>query len=159
MFLLITTRFFNNSDAEEVAALVAKTMRAVNIKDYSSEYIENFIQHTNKGFFIEKAKFTHLYIFLDGTKIVGTGAIGPYWGSETESSLFDIFVLPEYEGQGIGRQIIQTLERDAYFLKASRVEIPASITAVGFYQKMGYTFKDGTDTPDEEQLYHLEKRK
>ncbi|MGV7682682.1 GNAT family N-acetyltransferase, partial [Mycobacterium kansasii] len=79
----------------------------------------------------------------DGNRIIGTGAIGSYWGSKTEYSLFDIFVLPTYQGQGIGELIIRTLEQDTYFQQAERVEIPASITAVDFYRHMGYAFKKG----------------
>jgi len=65
--------------------------------------------------------------------------------------------LPTYQGQGIGRLIIETLEQDTYFQRARRVEIPASITGLEFYQHMGYDFKDGRDVVDEEQLYRLEK--
>jgi GNAT superfamily N-acetyltransferase len=71
--------------------------------------------------------------------------------------LFTIFALPSCQGQGLGRQIIETLEADEYFQRAERVEIPASITALGFYQHMGYTFKDGNDQIDDERLYRLEK--
>ena len=85
--------------------------------------------------------------------------IGPYWGSETESSLFNIFVLPEYQGKGVGRKIIETLEQDGFFLRAERVEVPASITGVGFYRKLGYEYKNGIDRPDEERLYRLEKNR
>lgn len=69
--------------------------------------------------------------------IIACGAIGSYWGKEDESSLFNIFVLPEYQGKGIGRKIIETLEQDELFLRAKRVEIPASITACEFYKKWG----------------------
>jgi GNAT superfamily N-acetyltransferase len=89
--------------------------------------------------------------------IVGCGAIGPYWGSQTESSLFNIFVHPDYQGRGLGRKIIETLEQDEYFLRANRVEIPASITACQFYRKMGYDYKNGQSEPDEGLLYRLEK--
>lgn len=58
----------------------------------------------------------------------------PY-ANEDESSLFNIFVLPEYQGKDVGRKIIETLEKDEYFLRAKRVEIPASITACEFYKK------------------------
>lgn len=37
------------------------------------------------------------------------------------------------------------------------MEIPASITACGFYKKMGYSYKKEIDVVDEEQLYRLEK--
>ena len=71
--------------------------------------------------------------------------------------MFNIFVLPEYQGKGIGKQIIRTLENDEFFLRAKRIEIPASITAVEFYRKMGYDYKNGIAELDDEQLYRLEK--
>lgn len=43
------------------------------------------------------------------------------------------------------------------FSEAKRIEIPASITALSFYQKLGYDFKNGVDQVDEEGLYRLEK--
>ena len=54
---------------------------------------------------------------------------------------------------------METLEQDVFFLRAKRVEIPSSITARDFYRKMGYNYKNGEDTVDEEQLYRLEKFK
>lgn len=51
------------------------------------------------------------------------------------------------------------MEQDEYFLRATRVEIPASITGVDFYRKMGYVFKEGGDQVDEEGLYRLEKNR
>ena len=125
-------RSFCEADAEKVSALIIHTLQASNSKDYSAETISA----------LEKKM-----------------QIGPYWGSETESSLFNIFVLPEYQGKGVGRKIIETLEQDGFFLRAERVEVPASITGVGFYRKLGYEYKNGIDRPDEERLYRLEKNR
>ena len=86
----------------------------------------------------------------------GTGTIAPFWGSETESILLTIYVLPEKIGRGIGSAIVRALEADAYFLRAERVEIPSSITAVNFYRKMGYQVKDNA-VPDEEGLIRMQK--
>ena len=154
---MITARRFKNADAAEVSALIAKTLRTTNIKDYSLEYIEKDVAQFSPEKVIERAGWTHFYVFCDEHRIVGCGAIGSYWGSETESSLFNIFVLPEYQGKGVGRKIIETLEADEYALRAKRIEIPASITACAFYRKLGYDYKNGIDTVDEEQLYRLEK--
>ena len=60
---------------------------------------------------------------------------------------------------GRGRKIIETLENDEYGLRADRIEIPASITGVPFYLKMGYQFKNGISEPDEEHLIRMEKKK
>lgn len=150
-------RRFEDKDAEEVSVLIVTTLRITNIKDYSLEYIENAVNVLQPANILERAKCTHFYVVCDDEKIVGCGAIGPYWDKKDESSLFTIFVLPEYQGKGVGRSIIETLEKDEFFLRAKRVEIPASITGTPFYLKMGYTYKNGITTPDEEGLLRLEK--
>jgi hypothetical protein len=57
----------------------------------------------------------------------------------------------------VGRSIFEKLEQDEYFIRAKRIEIPASITGVPFYQKMGYGFKNGISEPDEEHVIRMEK--
>ena len=152
-------RRFLQTDSKEVSDLIIKTLREVNIKDYPKEYIENEVQRLQPNKILKRAEWTHFYVACDENKIVGCGAIGPYWDKVDESSLFTIFVLPDYQGLGIGRKIIETLEKDEYFLRANRIEIPASITATPFYIKMGYTYKNGISVPDEEGLLRLEKHR
>ena len=110
-------------------------------------YPQSIIQKTIKALDEEglktRASWTHFYVVKDEGKIIGCGAIGPYWGSETESSLFTIFVDPAMQGKGIGKQIIKTLEQDEFFVRAKRIEIPASLVALPFYVKMGYKHKNG----------------
>ena len=150
-------RRFEERDAVEVSALIAKTLRTSNIKDYSHEHIENDVKALTPEYLINQAQNRHSYTFIEDGIIVGCGTIGSYWGVPDEYSLFCIFVLPEYQGKGIGRKIIETLEQDEYFLAAKRVEIPASITATKFYRKMGYGYKNGVSEPDEERLVRMEK--
>lgn len=150
-------RMFKQEDAEELEQVIAETLRVSNGQDYAKEYIEANIESHSADVLIERAKQGHMYVVCDEMRIVGCGAIAGYWGSQTESILLTIFVLPDYQGKGIGKQIIDTLERDEYFLRAKRIEIPASITAVEFYRKMGYDYKNGIVEIDEEQVYRLEK--
>ena len=150
-------RRFQSEDAIETAQVIARTLEISNSKDYSKEYIEaNIISHSAE-ILIERAKDGHMYVVYDDSRIIGCGAIAGYWGSTTESILLTIFVLPEYQGKGVGKQIIQTLEQDEFFLRAKRIEIPSSITAVEFYRKMGYDYKNGINSLDDEQVYRLEK--
>ena len=150
-------RSFENSDAVKTHEMIAYTLRTVNIKDYTPEFIEETVQRLSPEVLISRSETSHFYVLVEDEQIVGCGAIAGYWGSETESILLTIFIHPDYQGKGYGRQLIETLETDEYFKRAERVEIPASITAVGFYQKMGYDYKDGISTPDEEQHVRLEK--
>lgn len=154
---IYNVRRFQDADADEVSTLIIKTLRTTNSKDYSEEYIENDVRIFSPEGVTKRAGWTHFYVVCKGIVIVGCGAIGPYWDREDESSLFNIFVLPEYQCKGVGRKIIETLEQDEFFLRAKRIEIPASITACEFYKKMGYTYKNGIDVADEEQLIRLEK--
>ncbi|SFV43691.1 GNAT family N-acetyltransferase [Mammaliicoccus sciuri] len=71
--------------------------------------------------------------------------------------MFTIFVSPDHQGRGIGKLIIETLENDYYYKRAQRIEVPASVTAVEFYRKYGYDFKNGIKFQDDEGIYRMEK--
>lgn len=153
----ITIRKFETKDAEAVSALIAKTMRTTNIDDYPADIIESVVNRLTPDNIIQRASWMHFYVVCDCDTIIGCGAIGSYWGKLDESSLFNIFVLPEYQGKSIGRKIIETLEHDVYFLRAKRIEIPSSITASEFYKKLGYDYKNGVKIIDEENHIPMEK--
>lgn len=153
----VTVRRFVETDANDVANLVVRNFKEVNIKDYGKEAIDELLKTHDVNWVLFVASYAHMYVFCHQDKIVATGSISSYWSSPTESILLTIFVLPEYHGMGIGRKIISTLEKDELFKRASRIEIPASITAVEFYRKFGYDFKNGKKELDEESLYRLEK--
>ena len=150
-------RAFRKEDADEVAQVIAETLRVSNSKDYPQEYIEYCIAEHSAEVLLKASEERHMYVACDGERIVGTGGIAGYWGSKTESILLTIFVLPKYQGKGIGRQIINTLEQDEYALRAKRIEIPASKTGVEFYRKLGYYHKGGKAELEDGLLYRLEK--
>jgi GNAT superfamily N-acetyltransferase len=152
-------RRIETGDEKQVSDLIRKTISISNVKDYPKELMDALIAAETPEHVLERAGWTHFYVVIDEEMIIGCGAIGPYWGKENESSLFTIFVLPDHQGKGIGRKIIETLENDEYGLRADRIEIPASITGVPFYLKMGYQFKNGISEPDEEHLIRMEKKK
>lgn len=156
---LLEIRKFTEDDAEEVAALIQKNFREVNIKDYGEKAVEELCRTHNAEWVINTAGYAHMYVFCLEGRIIGCGSISSYWGSEDESILLTVFVTPQLHGRGIGRRIIETLEKDELFVRARRVEIPASITAVEFYRRFGYEFKDGARQLDKENLYRLEKFK
>ena len=150
-------RRLREEDAQAVSDLIVTTMRVSNTRDYPAEMMEALAKTQTREHVLERSAWTHFYVAAEGETIIACGAIGPYWGREDESNLFSIFVHPGCQGKGIGRAIVETLEKDEYALRARRIEIPASVTGLPFYLRMGYTFKGGVDTTDEEGLYRLEK--
>ena len=135
-------KIVEENDFEELHTMIAKTCRESFKIYYPKPYIEKTIESLSVEALKNRASWTNFYVAKIEGKIVGCGAIGDYWGSLTESSLFTIFVDPDMQGKGIGKKIIETLEADDFAKRANRIEIPAGIVAIPFYKKMGYDFKN-----------------
>lgn len=152
-------RRFQEQDAAETSAVIAEALRRSNAPDYPAEIIQEMLEQYTASGLLEQAEGEHLYVACDGERIAGCGGIAPYMGRPAESILVTVFVQPDYQGKGVGRRIMETLEGDAYFLRADRVVIHSSITARDFYLKLGYSYQNGVSAPDEEGCIHMEKRR
>jgi GNAT superfamily N-acetyltransferase len=141
-----------------MAEMIAYTLRVSNRNDYTPEYLEDIVNHYSPEFFTEHAADSHFYVLCDGERIIGCGGITDWWGSTTESFVFSVFVHPDYQGRGLGRMIMEALESDDFFRRASRTGLNSSITAAGFYQRLGYAFVDGITTPDEAGVIKMVKK-
>ena len=146
-------RLIKDGDYKAVADMIARSVSNSNFANfYPQKSIDNVIQSLDKEGVKKRASWTHFYVVEEGDKIVACGAIGPYWDSLTESSLFSIFVDDKYQGKGYGSKIIEALEQDEYFTRASRIEVPAAMSAIPFYRKMGYEHKNGEIVYSEEHI-------
>ena len=152
----ITIRRFAENDAKTVQNIIHRGLREINGKDYPAELMEEYCNYFTLEKIKTQANSAHMYVAVSDDQVIGTGSITPYWGSEKESTLLTIYVLPEMIGQGVGSAIINTLEQDEYFLRAERIEIPSSVTAVTFYEKLGCIPKNGVE-PDAEGIVSMEK--
>ena len=95
----ITIRRFAENDAEAVQNIIHRGLREVNGKDYPPELMEEYCQYFTLEKIKSQADCAHAYVVLVDDKVIGTGSISPYWGSETESILLTIYVQPEYIGK------------------------------------------------------------
>lgn len=153
----IKFRRFQYGDETEIMNLIHLTERTVNIKDYPVKVIDKLVEKVDENFVLKRAQSFHMYVLLDNDKIIGVGAIGPYWDSLTEFALFNIFILPEYQGKGLGRKLIEILEADEYFKQTDRVEIASSQSGLNFYRHLGYGFKKFGNILDKSGCYRIEK--
>lgn len=76
---------------------------------------------------------------VTGDAVTGNAVIGFSMVDLDEGSLFAAFVLPESEGQGIGRELV-LLAEDALFARhpAAWLETGAATRAAGFYRALGW---------------------
>ena len=55
-------RRFQTNDAKEVSALIIKTLRISNTKDYPAELMEELVKYQQPENIIERAGWTHFYV-------------------------------------------------------------------------------------------------
>lgn len=152
-------RRFRPEDAEAASRMIAASLRETNGPDYPAEEIEELAAFYSPAGVLRRAEESHMYVACGDGTVIGCGAISGYNGSETESYIMTLFVLPGCQGRGVGRRLLETLEADEIFQRAERVELSSSITARGFYKKLGYAYMNGTGEPDGEGSVHMEKRR
>jgi len=72
-------------------------------------------------------------------KTVGVGRL--QFNSAAEAQIRYMAVEKPYEGNGIGRMILNALEQEAINKSISTIVLDAREPAVGFYQKLGYSIE------------------
>ena len=155
---VVTIRPYQDEDVQDVINLAKRNLLEVNIKDYQKELMEKFASMYTADYMKLLSENGHSYVVLRDGVVSGCGTVMPFFGKEQEECiLLSIYVLPECQGEGIGRYIMAALESDEYYKRSNRIEIPATITACEFYEKFGYSYKAGKKEPDVEGSYHMEK--
>lgn len=154
-------RRFCREDAAETSRMIAASLRETNGPDYPAEEIEELAEFYSPAGVLRRAEESHMYVCCEDGAVVGCGAVASHNGSESESDILTLFVLPGCQGRGVGKRILETLEADEIFLRAVRGEVSSSITAHRFYKKMGYVYMAGYEDgkPDGHGSVFMEKRR
>jgi GNAT superfamily N-acetyltransferase len=128
---MINIRPYTHSDAGSVSLVIRQTMRISNSRDYPIERLLPLIDY----FSPEKVDLLNderqCLVAEVEQQIVGTAALE---GAE----LCTFFVLPDYQGQGIGAKLLAALEQIASESAIDTIHVAASVTGALFYQRMGY---------------------
>jgi len=137
---------FTNHNLDEVYSLIVNTVEKCYFEYYPREAVDFFISYHNKEAIISEGNNT--IILKDGNKIVATGTL-------IDTEIKRVFVLPQYQGKGYGRIIMNSLEKKAKNGGYKITELHSSLFAKKFYDKLGYKmFKIGkTEVKNNEILY------
>ncbi len=126
-------RQFKVSDAPAASKIIKKCLIEINAQFYPTEVIAKMEKMYTPDRIIEIAR-DRLFLVAEefDEQIIGTATISNnFFGS--------VFVHPDYQGRGVGGKLMQTLEKLAKSLGRTEVILHASINAVEFYEKQGYT--------------------
>ena len=98
----------------------------------------------------------HIMAIKDNNEVIGIARL--QFNSTTEAQIRYMAVARRYEGHGIGRELIKTIERCAIQSSHINIVLDAREPAVGFYQKLGYTVSEKSYLLfDEIQHYRMTK--
>ena len=127
----LTIRRFKSEDALAVSKVIRATLLTSNIADYSLDILQPLHDYFTPSKVEILATERYCLVAVYDKLIVATGAF-------EDGELKTIFVLPKFQGLGIGKQLIKQLEKRAKAENVETMKVPASISGVPFYEKLGY---------------------
>ncbi len=135
---MTTIRRFAPGDAATVAALIHRCLREVNSRDYCADIIDRMCAHFDADRLTTLAAQREMFV-AERDGIVGTV-------SRDGNKVYTMFIRPDTAGHGIGRLLMRHIESLAAAEGFPFMEAGASITAHGFYQRLGYVDVRTSDT-------------
>lgn len=118
-------------DADAISHLIIQTLREINAKDYPPAVIEEVIKSFSPDQVVIRIKQRHVFVVIRDECIIGTASL-------EDNVVRSVFILPHNQRQYIGSMLMSHLEKTAKEKNIHILTVPSSITAEGFYQKLGY---------------------
>lgn len=119
------------ADAAEISALVIRSLRESNAGDYPSDHIEMLVSGLSPEGMLERMSGRTTFVaILDGS-IIGTAGLG-------DARVHTVFIHPRHQGEGIGAALLNAVEALGRVKAFKTLTVRSSITAEGFYQRLGY---------------------
>ena len=132
----MTFRKATLKDLNAIHAIRRSAILAINAKEISQRECHTWANARTPEYFAPRVK-VGLVIIVENKQGEMTA-----WGSSEEQRIEGIYVKPESGHQGIGRLLMERLEKEISKRGYASARLAASINAVGFYQKIGYVAID-----------------
>ncbi|OLF54644.1 GNAT family N-acetyltransferase [Pseudomonas chlororaphis] len=118
-------------DADAISRLIIATLHTSNAQDYPAAVIAQVQQNFSPQAVRQLLSKRQVFVAQAAGEIIGTASLDGHM-------VRSVFIAPEHQGQGIGRQLLAELERHALTTGATQLTVPSSLTAEGFYAKLGF---------------------
>ena len=124
-------RPFQPTDLPVVQELIFRTIDASYAKSYGPSAIEHFKDHHTDEEILDDARRGHLVVLEVDEIILGTGTL-------VDGKITRVYVAPEDQGRGFGRQIMNLLDQHAKSQGLDSILLYSSVVAKPFYESLGY---------------------
>lgn len=134
-------REFNVSDAFEVSSLIRRSIMERDNRNYNLKQLYSIANYYSADELSSNLDKKKIYVAVENGVIVGTATLR---GDE----IMAVFILPEFQGVGLGKKFMKILENDALKKGLSLVWLVAVLSAVSFYENLGYSIVKDKIHPD-----------
>ena len=152
---IIELRQLDDKFHRQALECILKTVEISNSPDYPPSVIEYQLQtHYTMEWITRQMQSRYFIVALIEGKVVGTSSLD---GNEIKA----MFVDPSHQRRGVGRAMIEELERYARTMGFKEVELKSSITAYDFYKRLNYRLFEELSEEiqgDKVVTYHMKKR-
>ncbi|KAF0392829.1 GNAT family N-acetyltransferase [Pediococcus pentosaceus] len=121
-------RKYQITDEDSTLMMISKSIRETNQKDYNQKQIEVWSN-------IDKQKWKKPTLNNIALVAINSSGVIGFADMSTSGYLDHLFVHPKYQRQRIATSLVNKLEQT---ITSSEYSTYASITAVPFFEKMGY---------------------
>src|SRR5262249_32172833 len=121
-----TIRPAREDDAGQISAVILRTLRETNAKDYAREIIGRIELRLSPSAVLEQIGKRTVFVAAIGGRVVGPASLD---GSVVRT----VFVSPDVQARGIGKLLMAEVERTARERNIGRLAVPSSISAETFY--------------------------
>jgi N-acetylglutamate synthase-like GNAT family acetyltransferase len=119
-------------DAAGISRVIIRALRETNAKDYTPDIIARVELSFSSAAVERLIDQREVFVAEMDNRVVGTASLDGH-------ALRTMFVLPDVQGRGIGRLLVQRIERVARERQLAILTVPATVTAEAFYARLGFT--------------------
>jgi putative acetyltransferase len=129
----MNVRTYRPEDNSVLARLFAETVRTINSADYAPEQVDTWVG-VSGPIFNDGRAFSNRLVFVaeDAPEIVGFTVL------DTDGHLEYLYVHHLFQRRGVASALLRQIEDEATSRGISRILTEASITALPFFEHMGF---------------------
>ena len=146
----VVIRKSREADFPVIAEMIRYNLLYINCRDYPDKVIKSLYGQFSAGYLKSLAESREIFVAVIDDRVVGTASLD-------KDRIYTVFVDMWSHGKGIGQALMSHLEALAGEAGVKTLQVPASLTALGFYTKLGYREVQRTESEESGRIVIMEK--